>query len=601
MKQAGDRSERGAEGEPSVIYGGSEEGFTCRPVVIGRRGVVTAGHYLAAMAGLTVLHDGGNAIDAGVCAGFCLAVLEPHNNGIGGESPILIHHARSGRTVAINGQGTAPAAASAGWFHRNGIRLIPGDGLLPATVPSQVDNWITALREFGTMNLQRLLSPAIELASEGFAVSAALARCIDANAARFAEEWPGSASIYLPGGAAPAAGSPLRNPDWAATFQELLKAERSAGGGREAGLEAARQVFYSGFIAERIADFCAGSSFPDASGRSNAGLLSYSDLASYRARSEEPVCCDYRGLTVHKCAAWTQGPVFLQQLMLLSDFDLAAMGQNSADYIHTLVECAKLAFADREYYYGDPDFVDVPLDRLLSPGYAEERRKLIDPTRASADLRPGEAGQRPVKLMLGDGPLYAHDTTHLDVVDAEGNMMAATPSGGWIQSSPVIPGLGFPLGTRGQMFSLDPLHPNCIEPGKRPRATLTPSLVTRDGKPLMVFGTPGGDQQDQWTLQFFLNHVVFGMGLQEALEAPTFHSIHFPSSFYPRTAFPRGVVTESRIPAPVIEELRERGHLVEVTGPWANGRVLAVRRDEARGLIAGGASPRHETGYAAGW
>jgi gamma-glutamyltranspeptidase/glutathione hydrolase len=589
-------------GEPSQLFGTGREGFATRPVIAGRRGVVTAGHYLAAEAGLRLLHQGGNAVDAAVAMGFCLAVLEPQSNGIGGESPMLIHHGPSGRTTALSGQGPAPAAATPAWFAERGMDLIPGDGLTAATIPSQPANWILALAEFGTLPLAQVLEPALELARDGFPMTHGLRRCIAANAARYREEWPGSAALYLPEGRVPDWGDCLRNPDWAATFAGVAAAERDAAHrGRAAGLEAARRHFYEGPAAERIAEFCRDHRFPDASGRANPGLLSFEDLASYRARLEPSVTLDYRGLTVHKCGPWSQGPVFLQQLALLDGFDLAALGHNSPDYIHTSIECAKLAFADREYYYGDPDFASPPLARLLSAEYADARRGLIDPHRASGALRPGDAGERPLALILGDERSYDGDTTHLDAVDAAGTMIAATPSGGWIPSSPVIPGLGFPLGTRAQMFSLDPAHPNVLAPGKRPRTTLTPSLVTRGGRPWMAFGTPGGDQQDQWTLQFFLNVVVFGMSLQQALDAPTFHSQHFPSSFYPRAQHPRRLVAEGRIPSETLAELRRRGHDVEVTGDWANGRVLAIRAEPDRGLIFGGASPRLETGYALGW
>jgi gamma-glutamyltranspeptidase/glutathione hydrolase len=589
-------------GEPLQELGTGRDGFTTRPIIAGRRGVVTAGHYLAAGAGMRTLQAGGNAIDAGVTMGFCLAVLEPHLNGIAGESPMLIHHAASGKTVAINGQGTAPAAATLDWFNRAGIRLIPGDGLLGATVPSQVDNWITALAGFGTLPLEAVLAPAIELARDGFPMYFGLRRCILANQQRYREEWPGSAALYLPNDQVPEWGDRFVNPDWAATFEQLVRAEKEAAGrGRSAGLEAARAVFYQGPIAERIAAFCRDHRFPDASGGSHRGLLAYDDLAEFSAQIEDPATVNYRGLDVYKCGPWCQGPVFLQQLTLLEGYDLAEMGHNSPEFIHTWVECAKLAFADREFYYGDPGFVEVPMGRLLSKEYAAERRKLVDPAQASLLLRPGNAGPRPLTLVLGDERSYAGDTTHLDAVDAEGNMIAATPSGGWIPSSPVIPGLGFPLGTRGQMFSLDPAHPNALQAGKRPRTTLTPSLVTREGKPWMVFGTPGGDQQDQWTVQFFLNVVDFGMSIQQALDAPTFHTQHFPSSFYPRAQHPGRLVLEGRIPEAVCSELARRGHEVQVSGDWSHGRVLAIRYDAGRGLIYGGASPRAETGYALAW
>jgi gamma-glutamyltranspeptidase / glutathione hydrolase len=482
-----------------------------------------------------------------------------------------------------------------------GIDLIPGDGLLPATVPSQVDNWITALDQFGTLPLAAVLAPSIELARDGFAMYHGLRRCLTGSEARFREEWPSTAAVFLPDGEVPRWGDRFHNPDWGAACEQLVRAEQAASGSRSDRLQAARSFFYRGPIAERIADFSASTSVRDASGSSHSGLLAYEDLAAYHAQAEEPVTYQYRGLDVHKCGPWCQGPVFLQQLALLQGFDLAALGHNSLDAIHLIVEAAKLAFADREFHYGDPQFASVPLDRLLSEEYNRARRALIDPEAASADLRTGDAGPRPARLVLGNTAPYDHDTTHLDVIDGEGNMIAATPSGGWIQSSPVIPGLGFPLGTRGQMFSLDPDHPNCLQPGKRPRATLTPSLVTYNGEPWMVFGTPGGDQQDQWTLQFFLNVVDFGMDVQAALDAPTFHTQHFPSSFYPRSAFPKRLVVEARIPAEVRDELARRGHEIVVTGDWANGRVLAIRFDRARGLIFGGASPRNETGYAIGW
>jgi len=588
-------------GEPGQLFGTGREGFTTRPVIAGRKGVVTAGHYLAATAGMSLLQAGGNAIDAGVAMGLCLALLEPHLNGLGGESPILIHHARSGRTVAISGQGTAPAAATIDLFRERGISLIPGDGLLAATVPSQIDNWITALAEFGTLSLAEVAAPALSLAEEGFPMYHGLRRCIESNQQRFQEEWPLSAALYLPEGRVPEWGDRWTNASWARTLGSLVQAERDAAGrGRAAGLEAARRHFYQGPPAEEIAAFCRDHRFRDATGEENGGLLAYADLAGFRARVEAPVSLEYRGLEVYKCGPWSQGPVFLQQLVLLEGYDLAALGHNTPDYIHTAAECAKLAFADREFYYSDPDFAVVPLERLLSKEYAAERRGLVDPRRASLELRPGDVAPRPLRLILGDERSYNGDTTHLDVVDAEGNMIAATPSGGWIQSSPVTP-LGFPLGTRAQMFSLDPEHPNALQPGKRPRTTLTPSLVLREGQPWMVFGTPGGDQQDQWTLQFFLNVVDFGMSVQEALDAPTFHSQHFPSSFYPRAQYPGRLVLEGRIPEAVREELRRRGHDVEVTGDWSNGRVLAIRTDPRRGLIFGGASPRLETGYAIGW
>ncbi|MBI3912081.1 MAG: gamma-glutamyltransferase family protein [Armatimonadetes bacterium] len=593
-----------ALGEPTAAFHGarSQPSFTTRPTIAARRGVVAAGHYLAAAAGLRILQAGGNAIDAGVAAGLVVGLVEPHSNGLGGESPLLIYHAKTGRVAAINGQGTAPRAMTIDWFRQRGIRLIPGDGLLPAMVPSQIANWITALAEFGTLSFEAVATPALELAEDGFPVSYGLRQCLVANERRFREEWPSSAAVYLPGGRVPDWGDPLPNPDWAATLRQLIAAEREgARRGRAAGLDAACDAFYRGPIAARIAAFAQNTAIRDATGAAHRGFLNETDLAEFHARVEEPVTFHYRGIDVYKCGPWCQGPVFLQQLALLEGFNLRALGHNTADYLHVWLECAKLAFADREFYYGDPQFVDVPLGRLLSREYNDQRRNLVDMGKASLALRPGDAGPRPARLILGEGSPDGHDTTHLDVIDAEGNMIAATPSGGWIPSSPVIPGIGFPLGTRGQMFSLDPEHPNRLEPGKRPRTTLTPSLAMHRDRPFLVWGTPGGDQQDQWTLQFFLNVVEFGMTVQQALDAPTAHTTHFPSSFYPRVAYPGQVVLEEGIPAVVCEALRCRGHEVVIADRWANGRVMGILRDEARGVLFGGCSPRGEHGYAIGW
>jgi len=576
--------------------------FTTRPVIMGSHGVVASGHYLASAIGLRTMQRSGNAIDAGVAMGFALAVLEPHLNGIGGEVPILLWSRKERRPIAISGQGVAPRRATIDWFRSNGISLIPGDGFLPATVPGAFDSWVTALRLYGTLSLAEVLEPAIELAKKGFPMYKALHNSVSAHAERFRAQWPTTAEVFLPGGKPPQVGERFAQKAWAETFERVLdEEERASAKGREAALQAARDLFYKGEIARRIVVFSSSTEVLDASGKAHRGLLDLSDFAEYHARVEAPASYEYKGLTVHKCGPWSQGPVFLQQLSLLKGFDLRSLGHNSSRYVHVIVEAAKLAFADRERYYGDPEFTEVPLTRLLSDKYAEERRRLIDLETASLELRTGELGAG-----TSDGEHkrpggHVGDTTHLDAVDAEGNMISATPSGGWIPSSPLIEGLGFPLGTRGQMFSLKPGHPNCVQPGKRPRTTLTPSLVTREGKPWMVFGTPGGDQQDQWTLQFFLNVAEFGMGLQEAIDAPTFHSAHFPSSFYPRDAHPGRLHMEARIPASVREDLKSRGHAVVVNGEWSHGRVLAATFNEKTNVLSAAASPRGETAYAIGW
>ncbi len=597
-------------------------GFTTRPVVMGTRGVVTAGHYLAAAAGFRIMEQGGNAIDAAAAMCVCLNLLEPQSCGIGGEVPTLVYSAKDGKTYALSGMGWSPQEFSIDWCRDNGIDLIPGDGYLPITVPAVVDTWALALSRFGTMSYAQVLQPAIRLAEDGFPVYQGLHNSLASSRSKYMDLYPTTGEVYFPDGRVPEVGEILRNPDFAEMLKTMCRAEQAAAGkGRAVGIEAARDAFYKGPIAERIIAFIHDNPVEDASGVAHTGLLSYEDMADWRAELEEPVTYNYRGLDVSKCPSWTQGPVFLQQLAILEGYDLRGIGHNSADYLHTVIESAKLAFADREAYYGDPKFDDVPMDVLLSESYSAGRRELIREN-ASMDMRPGDVGNGvpeyatiPVaednRLALGIGARevrdlglgHAHmgDTTHLDAVDSEGNMVAATPSGGWIGTSPVVKGLGFPMGTRGQMFYLNPNRPNALASRKRPRATLTPSLATRDGGPFMVFGTPGGDGQDQWTLQFLLNYVDFGMGLQEALDAPTVHSVHFPSSFYPREGFPGRLIAESRISREVISALEDRGHEVKLTGPWANGKVLGIRYDRERGVIAGAASPKGSIGYAIGW
>lgn len=564
---------------------------------MGTRGSVTSSHYLATQAGFQTLLAGGNAIDVAVTTGLALHVVEPHMNGIGGETPILVYSAREKRVFAISGQGTAPRAATLDYFRRQKINLIPGDGFLPATVPASFDAWITCLSRFGTMTLRQVIQPAVSLAENGFPVYPRLQRNIRQHSARYLKEWPRTARIFLPGGKVPGVGQVLRQLELGNTLRSLAEAEKSVGNDRKAGLRAARDRFYRGEIARKIVDFSTIHPSKDASGKAHTSLLRFEDLAEYETRVEDTVRIDYAGLTVHKCGPWSQGPVFLQQLRLVEGYDLKSMGHNSANYIHVVTEASKLAFADREKFYGDPLFTDVPLEELLSKRYADGRRALINMKKASLKLEPGEIGKinrRTVKCK-SEG-----DTTHLDTVDAEGNMVSATPSGGWNWSSPVIEGLGFPLGTRGQMFSLDPNHPNCIAPGKRPRTTLSPTLVTSANEPVLAFGTPGGDQQDQWTLQFFLNFVKFGMNLQTAIDAPSFHTSHFPSSFYPRDSHPGSLHLESRIPDKVVRDLRRRGHRITMEGDWANGRLTAVLYDARSKVMSAAASSRYQTAYALG-
>ncbi len=579
-----------------------------RPTIACTHGVVASRHYLASEAGLHILRSGGNAADAAAATAFALTVLEPHQNGFGGEAPVLIHSAAEGRVCAVSGHGTAPAAATIERFRELGVdEVIPGDGFLGAVVPSAPATWIAVLERFGTMRLADVMAPALELAAGGFPVGQALNRAIAEHAKRFREEWPSSARVFLRDGEPPRPGAVWRQPELAATFRKLIEAERGHSG-REAGLQAAHARFYNEDMAAAIVEFGAGTPIRDASGRAHTCLLTREDLAGFRARIEEPVRYSYRGIEVHKCGPWTQGPVMLQSLSLLAGFDLRAMGHNSADYIHTVTECMKLAYADREFYYGDPEFVEVPFDRLLSEGYAAERRALVDARTASLELRPGgypslraERAHDVARAMASGGRWSdpRGDTTKLDVVDHAGNMVSATPSGGWLMSSPIVPGLGFPLGTRGQMFSLVRGHPNCLEPGKRPRTTLTPTLALRDSRPYMAFGSPGGDCQDQWGLQFFLNVVEFGMSLQEAAEAPTFFTKHFPNSFYPRAAEPGTLCLEALVPEDVWADLAGRGHVVRSENAWSSQNAVCVRSEG--GILSGAVSPRGETAYALGW
>ena len=579
--------------------------FATRPTVQGYGGAVSAGHYLAAQAGAGVLADGGNAADAACAMGFALQVLEPHMNGPAGEVPILYYDAASGESHAISGQGTAPAAATLARMSALGIEQIPGDGLLAATVPAALDAWCLLLERFGTRTLEAVLEPARGLAERGFPMYPFLRGVLGFLEPRFREEWPSSAALYLP---LRPVGARQTNPALARVLCDLAQAERAAGGSREQGIRAARDSFYQGRPAEQIEAFLA-EPLRDASGRAHSGLLCADDLAGYQGALEPPLSAEYRGATVWKCPPWTQGPVFLQQLRLLEGFDLTGAGHNSAEALHTWIECAKLAFADREASYADPRFCEVPIDELLSDAYTEKRRALVDPERASFELRPG-LGRLPQGWpLIGRDDLPPSepqalaaaqgrgDTTHCDAVDAAGNLVSSTPSGAWIPSSPVIPELGFPIGTRAQMFVLDPTHPNALAPGKRPRTTLTPSLARLPDGRRMAFGTPGGDQQDQWTVQFFLNLVDFGFrDLQQAIDAPTVHSSHMPDSFHPRLAKPGVIGAEDRIPEPVLEELARRGHRVRRSGPWAHGRVMAVTHD-GEGLCTAAASPRSAVAY----
>ena len=591
--------------------------FTTRPEIAGTFGVVASTHWLASQVGMAVLERGGNAFDAACATAFTLQVAEPHLNGPGGDAPIILHDARSGTQRVVCGQGVAPQAATLERFQQLDIDLIPATGLLPAVVPGAFDAWCLLLRDWGTWELPEILAFAIGYARNGVHIVPRISATIEGVRPLFLQEWRSSAAVFLPGGNVPRPGSLFARPALADTYERICR--EAVGGTREARIDAARRAWYQGFVAEAVDRFCRDTDVLDVTGRHNRGLLRGDDFARWSATVEAPLTYDYHGHTVLKCGPWSQGPAYLQQLALLRGFDLAAMDPNGADFVHTVVECAKLAFADREAYYGDPDFVRVPMEILLSDAYNSQRRGLVAPD-ASLELRPGsipgyaamvdhQAATRADMLSgatAGTGePTVARlgvigaDTCHLDVIDRHGNMVSATPSGGWLQSSPVVPGLGFCLGTRGQMFWLRPDLPNSLAPGKRPRTTLSPSFALRDGKPWMAFGTPGGEQQDQWSLIFLLRMVHYNMGIQEAIDAPSFHTEHWPSSFWPRVARPGKVVIEGRYSDAVLTSLRARGHKAEKGEDWSEGRLSAARR-EPDGQMFAGANPRGMQGYAVG-
>jgi len=589
--------------------------FTTRPEIAATFGVVASTHWIASQVGMAVLERGGNAFDAAAATAFTLQVAEPHLNGPGGDAPIILHSARTGSQHVICGQGVAPAAATVAHFSTLALDLIPGTGLLPAVVPGAFDAWCLLLRDWGTWELADVLAFAISYAANGIHLVARVPAAIESVRPLFESAWPSSAAVYLPHGTVPAPGSLFANPTLAATYARVCS--EAKGATRESRIDAARAAWYRGFVAAAIDGFFRGNEVLDASGERHRGLLCADDLANWQASVEDPVSFDYQGHTVLKCGPWSQGPVFLQQLALLANFDLPAMDPLGADFVHTVVECAKLAFADREAYYGDPNFASVPLGALLSPAYNAERAKLVG-AHASLALRPGqipgyhthvdrEAALRADLLApaLGAGePTVARlgvigaDTCHLDVIDRDGNMVSATPSGGWLQSSPVIPALGFCMGTRGQMFWLTPDLPNSLAPGKRPRTTLSPSFALRDGKPWMAFGTPGGEQQDQWSLTFFLRMVHQDLNTQQAIDAPSFHTEHWPSSFWPRVARPGKLVLEGRYADDVADDLSARGHQVEKGADWSEGRLSAARIEGNQYLA--GANPRGMQGYAVG-
>jgi gamma-glutamyltranspeptidase/glutathione hydrolase len=542
--------------------------------------MVASTHWLASQTGMAVLERGGNAFDAAVATGFVLQVVEPHLNGPGGEVPAVFWSAERGEPLALCGQGVAPAAATIERFRELGHDLVPGTVVLAACVPGAFGGWLLLLREFGTWRLEDILEFAIGYAERGYPLHARVRATIELNE-ELLQGWPASRDLYLP---APEAGALFRNPGLAATYRRIVGESR--GGSREEEIERARLAWYEGFVAEEIDRFSA----------AEGGLLTGADMAAWRATLEPVVSLDYHGLTVCKTRPWAAGPVGLQQLALLAGFDLAEL--SDAELVHVVVECGKLAFADRDALYGDSG--DVPLEALLSADYNDARRALVGED-ASADYAPG-LGRLPrirdAGSALGTGE-PGRGTVHLDIADQFGNLVSATPSGGWLQSSPVIPALGWPLGTRAQMFWLEEGLPSSLGPGTRPRTTLSPGLALRDGEPYLAWGTPGGDQQEQWALHAFVRHVDLGMNLQEAIDAPEFHTDHLISSFFPRGFVSKSLALESRFSSRTIRDLQRRGHDVTLHPAWSLGRVTAVAR-EPDGLLRAGANARGMQGYAVG-
>lgn len=593
--------------------------FTTRPELSGTFGMVSSTHWIATAVGMGVLERGGNAFDAAAAMGFVLHVVEPHLNGPLGDMPALVWPASETAPTVICGQGTAPENATISYYRKEGLDLIPGSGLLATVIPGAFDAWMLIVRDYGTLDIADVLSHAIRYAHAGHPLLGAAASTISAMAGFFREEWPTSAEVWLPGGEAPQAGQLFVNRQLAATWMQLL-AEISMVRGHEARAEAARRIFYKGFISEHIDNYLKTACVMDATGERRKGVLTGNDLANWQASREAAISLDYQGWRVFKCGAWTQGPALLQSLAILDGVDMTSMSAESSDFVHWVTEAIKLAMADREAYYGDPSDADVPLAALLSKKYAAQRRSLIGP-QASLDFMAGSvaglerqvaAAERRFRAYRQDisgsalgEPTMAHlsarrgDTVHLDVVDQWGNMISATPSGGWLQSSPIVPGLGMPLNSRAQMFWLEEGLPTSLAPGRRPRTTLTPSMALGPGFERLAFGTPGGDQQEQWQASFLLRLIHHRMNMQEAIDAPLFHTGHLQSSFFPRTFKQGHLLVEPSFGEETIDDLRSRGHRLEVSAPWAAGRLTAVMR-QADGLLRGAATPRLMQAYAAG-
>jgi gamma-glutamyltranspeptidase / glutathione hydrolase len=585
---------------------------TTRPTLRGSFGMVSSTHWLASQSAMAELEAGGNAFDAAIAGAFVLHVVEPHLNGPAGEVPAVFATADDPTPRVLCGQGTAPAGATREHYLGLGLDLVPGSGPLAAAIPGAVDAWLMLGRDHGTRPLREVLSYAIGYAGGGHPILPTAVNTIARVEQLFREHWPTSAARWLP---LPRPWQLVTNPEHAATLERLVAEGEAAGSSREAQYDGARRAWREGFVAEAV-DAFSRLPFRDSSGADHAGVLTGADLAGWRASYEPAVVQGFRDVEVAKTDLWGQGPVLLQSLAMLDGLPDEVLDPSTADGVHTVVEVLKLAFADREAWYGDASPVRVA--ELLDPAYVEGRRALVD-DRASTELRPGSPGGRapvlsahvlhassvPDAAGLGeptvswDGQTRG-DTCHIDVADRWGNIISATPSGGWLQSSPTVPELGFCLGSRLQMCWLDEGLPATLTPGRRPRTTLSPTLVLRDGRPVLACGTPGGDQQDQWQLPFLLRHLVGGLGLQEAIDAPAFHTTSVPSSFYPRGMNPGELVAEDRLGEGVLTELEARGHRLVRAGDWVLGRLCAVARDAETGALSAAANPRGAQGYAVG-
>ena len=588
--------------------------FTTRPELAGTFGAVASTHWIASSVGMRLLEAGGNAFDAATAAGFTMQVVEPHLSGPAGDVPILAARHDETEPTVICGQGGAPALASLERFASLGLDLIPGTGSLAPCVPGAFGAWLTLLRDWGTVSLRAALEPAIGYAVGGHPIHFNTVETIRSVEAQFRKEWRTSADVFLPGGQPPAPGVLFRNPVLGELYGDIVRHAESATGDRRGQIEAALNYWYEGPVAREIGRFVRETDVHDVSGRRHRGLLTADDMDGWRPGAERALSTEYGGYTVFKCGVWSQGPALLQALNILRAYDVAGLEDAGPDFTHLVTEVLKLVLADRDAWYGDDP--GAPLESLLSDDYARARGELITDS-ASLELRPGSpGGRRPVLPTLlgpsdgggsvvspgGGEPTFADlsgvrgDTCHVDVVDRWGNMVSATPSGGWLQSNPIIPRLGFALGTRLQMFLLQPGHPNSLAPGKRPRTTLTPSMAFHEGRPYLAFGTPGGDQQDQWSLQLLLRHIDHGRALQSAIDAPAFHTDHLISSFWPRSFQPGVLALEDRFPAATTAELARRGHVLKIGGPWSEGRLSACSR--RAGVVHAAANPRGMQGYA---